>query len=229
LADDLKEIHMARRSINLTDPLHEYLVENSVREPDVLARLRAETKPLEMSMMQISSEQGQFMRLLVELIGAKRTIEVGTFTGYSSLAVALSLPADGRIVACDVSREWTDIARRYWAEAGVAGKIDLRLAPARDTLDAMIAAGEAGRYDFAFIDADKKNYDTYYERCLQLVRAGGPLAIDNVLWNGKVIDRSVDDEDTRAIRALNAKIAKDERVSVSLVPIGDGLTLARKR
>jgi predicted O-methyltransferase YrrM len=229
LADDLKEIHMARRSINLTDPLHEYLVENSVREPDVLARLRAETKPLEMSMMQISSEQGQFMRLLVELIGAKRTIEVGTFTGYSSLAVALSLPADGRIVACDVSREWTDIARRYWAEAGVAGKIDLRLAPARDTLDAMIAAGEAGRYDFAFIDADKKNYDTYYERCLQLVRAGGLLAIDNVLWNGKVIDRSVDDEDTRAIRALNAKIAKDERVSVSLVPIGDGLTLARKR
>lgn len=132
-------------------------------------------------------------------------------------------------MACDVNREWTDIARRYWAEAGVAGKIDLRLAPARETLDAMIAAGETGRYDFAFIDADKKNYDAYYERCLQLVRAGGLLAIDNVLWNGKVIDRSADDEDTRAIRALNAKVAKDERVSVSLVPIGDGLTLARKR
>lgn len=220
---------MARRSINLTDPLHEYLVASSVREPDVLARLRAETKPLEMAGMQISPEQGQFMRLLIELTGAKRTIEVGTFTGYSSLAVALSLPADGRIVACDVNREWTDIARRYWAEAGVAGKIDLRLAPARDTLDAMLAAGEAGRYDFAFIDADKKNYDAYYERCLTLVRGSGLLAIDNVLWNGKVIDPSASDEDTAAIRALNAKIAKDERVSVSLIPIGDGLTLARKR
>ncbi|MGE0096011.1 MAG: class I SAM-dependent methyltransferase [Alphaproteobacteria bacterium] len=220
---------MARRSINLTDTLHEYLVANSVREPVLLARLRAETKPLEMAGMQISPEQGQFMRLLVELIGAKRTIEVGTFTGYSSLAVALSLPADGRIVACDVNREWTDIARRYWAEAGVAGKIDLRLAPARDTLDAMIAAGENGHYDFAFIDADKKNYDAYYERCLQLIRTDGLLAIDNVLWNGKVIDPSTHDEDTSAIRALNAKVAKDERVSVSLVPIGDGLTLARKR
>lgn len=220
---------MARRSINLTDPLHEYLVASSVREPAVLARLRAETAPLEMAGMQISAEQGQFMRLLVELIGAKRVVEVGTFTGYSSLAVALSLPADGRIVACDVNREWTGIARRYWAEAGVAGKIDLRLAPARDTLDAMIAAGEQGRYDFAFIDADKKNYDVYYERCLELVRPGGLLAIDNVLWNGKVIDPVADDEDTMAIRALNAKIAKDERVSVSLVPIGDGLTLARKR
>lgn len=220
---------MARRSINLTDPLHEYLVANSVQEPAVLARLRAETAPLEMAGMQISAEQGQFMRLLVELIGAKRVVEVGTFTGYSSLAVALSLPADGRIVACDVNREWTDIARRYWMEAGVDGKIDLRLAPARDTLDAMIAAGEQGRYDFAFIDADKKNYDAYYERCLQLVRNGGLLAIDNVLWNGKVIDSSANDEDTNAIRALNAKIAKDERVSVSLVPIGDGLTLARKR
>lgn len=220
---------MARRSINLTDPLHEYLVASSVREPDVLARLRAETKPLEMAGMQISPEQGQFMRLLVELTGAKRTIEVGTFTGYSSLAVALSLPADGRIVACDVNREWTDIARRYWAEAGVAGKIDLRLAPARDTLDAMVAGGEQGRYDFAFIDADKKNYDAYYERCLQLVRGGGLLAIDNVLWNGKVIDPSARDEDTEAIRALNAKIAKDERVTVSLLPVGDGLTLARKR
>ena len=160
---------MARRSINLTDLLHEYLVANSVREPAVLARLRAETAPMEMAGMQISPEQGQFMRLLVELVGARRVIEVGTFTGYSSLAVALSLPADGRIVACDVNRDWTDIARRYWAEAGVAGKIDLRLAPARDTLDALIAAGEQGRYDFAFIDADKKNYDAYYERCLQLV------------------------------------------------------------
>ena len=220
---------MARRSINLTDPLHEYLVASSVREPAVLARLRAVTAPLEMAGMQISAEQGQFMRLLVELIGAKRVIEVGTFTGYSSLAMALSLPADGRIVACDVSKDWTDIARRHWTEAGVAGKIDLRLAPARDTLDALIKAGEQGHYDFAFIDADKKNYDAYYECCLQLVRTGGLLAIDNVLWNGKVIDPSANDEDTNAIRALNAKIAKDERVSVSLVPIGDGLTLARKR
>ena len=220
---------MARRSINLTDSLHEYLVASSVREPAILARLRAETAPMEMAGMQISPEQGQFMRLLVELIGAKRVVEVGTFTGYSSLAVALSLPADGRIVACDVNREWTDIARRYWAEAGVAGKIDLRLAPARDTLDAMIAAGEQGRYDFAFIDADKKNYDAYYERCLTLVRTGGLIAVDNVLWNGKVIDTSANDEDTTAIRALNAKVAKDERVTVSLLPIGDGLTLARKR
>ena len=220
---------MARRSINLTDQLHEYLVASSVREPAVLARLRAETKPMEMAGMQISPEQGQFMRLLVELIGAKRVVEVGTFTGYSSLAMALSLPADGRIVACDVSKEWTDVARRYWAEAGVAGKIDLRLGPARDTLDAMIAAGEKGRYDFAFIDADKKNYDAYYERCLTLVRADGLIAIDNVLWNGKVIDAGANDEDTAAIRALNAKIAKDERVTVSLLPIGDGLTLARKR
>lgn len=220
---------MARRSLNLTDSLHEYLVTHSVREPALLARLRAETAPLEMAGMQISAEQGQFMRLLVELIGAKRVIEVGTFTGYSSLAVALSLPPDGRIVACDVSREWTDIAKRYWAEAGVAGKIDLRLAPALDTLNALIAAGERERYDFAFIDADKKNYDGYYERCLELVRPGGLLVIDNVLWNGKVIDPSAEDEDTKAIRALNAKVAKDERVSISLLPVGDGLTLARKR
>jgi len=220
---------MARRNLNLTDPLHEYLVTHSVREPTLLARLRAETAPLEMAGMQISAEQGQFMRLLVELIGAKRVIEVGTFTGYSSLAVALSLPSDGQIVACDVSREWTDIARRYWAEAGVANKIDLRLAPALDTLNALIATGEKERYDFAFIDADKKNYDGYYECCLELVRPGGLLAIDNVLWNGKVIDPDAEDEDTKAIRSLNDKLAKDERVSISLLPIGDGLTLARKR
>lgn len=220
---------MARRTINLTDSLYDYLIASSVREPPLLARLREETSKLDMAMMQISAEQGQFMRLLIEAIGARRTIEVGTFTGYSSLAVALSLPDEGRILACDVNHEWTAVARRYWAEAGIAHKIDLRLAPARDTLDALIGAGEKGRYDFAFIDADKKNYDAYYERCLVLLRSGGLLTIDNVLWNGKVIDPAADDEDTRAIRALNAKIAKDERVSVSLVPIGDGLTLARKR
>jgi caffeoyl-CoA O-methyltransferase len=220
---------MARRSINLTDPLHEYLVSNSVREPTVLARLRAETAPMEMAGMQISPEQGQFMRLLVEVIGAKNIIEVGTFTGYSSPSMALSLPSGGRIVACDVNKQWTDIARRYWAEAGVADKITLHLAPARDTLDSLIAAGGQGRYDFAFIDADKKNYDAYYECCLTLLRRGGLLAVDNVLWNGKVIDPKAQDEDTVAIRALNAKLAKDERITVSLLPIGDGLTLATKR
>lgn len=220
---------MARRSINLTDSLHEYLVANSVREPAVLSRLRAETAPMEMAGMQISPEQGQFMRLLVELMGAKRIIEVGTFTGYSSLSMALSLPPGGHIVACDVSKQWTDIARRYWAEAGVTDKITLHLAPARETLDSLIAAGGQGQYDFAFIDADKKNYDAYYERCLTLLRCGGLLAIDNVLWNGKVIDAAAQDEDTVAIRALNAKLVKDERITVSLLPVGDGLTLATKR
>ncbi len=220
---------MAPRTIGLAGPLYDYLLEVGCREPPLLARLRAETAGLEWAIMQIGPDQGQFMRLLVELIGARNTLEVGVFTGYSSLAVALGLPADGRIVACDVSEEWTAIARRYWAEAGVAHKIDLRLAPAIQTLDGLIASGRAGTFDFAFIDADKGNYGGYFERCLALLRPGGLIAIDNVLWDGAVIDPAKTDADTEAIRALNAKLATDERVTVAMVPVGDGLTLARKR
>ena len=182
-----------------------------------------------MGQMQIAPEQGQFMALLVELIGAKRTLEVGVFTGYSSLCVALALPPGGRIVACDSSEEWTAVARRYWREAGVDGKIDLRLGPAVETLDSLLAAGEAGRFDFAFIDADKTEYADYYERILELLRPGGLVAVDNVLWSGSVADPAKSDDDTVAIRAFNEKLLGDERVSLSLVPIADGLTLARKR
>jgi len=220
---------VSRKTIEMTDQLHAYLAEVGVREHPLLARLREETGRLEQANMQIGPEQGAFMQLLVELIGARRCLEVGVFTGYSSLAVALALPPDGRIVACDVSEEWTAIARRYWAEAGVEDRVDLRLAPATETLDALLADGEAGAYDFAFIDADKANYDAYYERCLELLRPGGLIAIDNVLWSGRVADASADDPDTRAIRAVNRQIAADERVTICLVPIGDGLTLARRR
>ena len=220
---------MATRTIDIDDRLYDYLIAHSVRDLPVLAELRAETAKHPKAGMQISPEQGQFMALLVELIGAKRTIEVGTFTGYSALVVALALPAEGRVIACDVSEEFTAMARRYWAKAGIANKIDLRLAPANETLDKLLAAGEAGRFDFAFIDADKENYVGYYERCLKLVRAGGLIAVDNVLWSGKVADPAVDGNDTRAIRALNDQLKSDERVSLSMVPIGDGLTLARKR
>ena len=220
---------MSRRTIEMTDQLHAYLVDVGVREHPLLARLREETGALDQANMQIGPEQGAFMQLLVELTGARRCLEVGVFTGYSSLAVALALPPDGRIVACDVSEEWTAVARRYWAEAGVDDRIELRLAPATETLDALVADGEAGAYDFAFIDADKANYDVYYERCLELVRSGGLIAIDNVLWSGRVADPAADDPDTRAIRALNAKIAADERVTICVVPIADGVTLARRR
>jgi predicted O-methyltransferase YrrM len=220
---------VARKNLGLDDALYDYLRRVSLREPDVLRRLREETATHELAVMQIVPEQGQFMALLVELMGARRTLEIGVFTGYSSLAVALALPPDGRIVACDVSEEFTSVARRYWAEAGVADKIDLRLAPALQTLDGLLAAGEAGSYDFAFIDADKTNYEGYYERVLELLRPGGLVAVDNVLWDGKVADASVDDEDTRAIRAFNGRLTDDERVSLSMIPIADGLTLARKR
>ena len=179
--------------------------------------------------MQIGPEQGQFMTLLVELIGARNALEVGTFTGYSALAVALGLPDDGCLVACDVSEEWTAIGRRYWEEAGVAHKIDLRLAPALETLDGLLAEGRAGTFDFAFIDAEKEAYDVYYERALELIRSGGLVALDNTLWEGKVVDPGVADVDTEAIRAINAKLVGDERVTLSLLPVGDGLTLARKR
>jgi predicted O-methyltransferase YrrM len=220
---------MAGRQVSLTDRLQDYIRAHSLRELPLLADLRAETAKLPAAGMQISPEQGQLMALLVELIGARRTLEVGTFTGYSSLAVALALPADGQLVACDVSEEYTAVARRYWAEAGVAGKIELRLGPALETLDRLLAAGETGKFDFAFIDADKANYLGYYERCLALLRQGGLLAVDNVLWGGAVADPEAMDGDTLAIRAVNERIAADERVSMTLLPVGDGLTLARKR
>jgi caffeoyl-CoA O-methyltransferase len=220
---------MSRRSIEMTDALYTYLLENSLRETDIMRRLREETAGLPGAGMQIAPEQGQFMALLAELIGARHCLEIGTYTGYSALAVALALPPDGRLIACDVNEKTTAVARRYWQEAGVAGKIDLRLAPALETLDALLAEGAAGRFDFAFIDADKTNYDAYYESCLTLLREGGLIIVDNVLWGGAVTNPAPGDSDTAAIRALNAKIASDQRVSCSMLPLGDGLTLARKR
>jgi predicted O-methyltransferase YrrM len=220
---------MSNRSIALTDSLYEYMNEVSLREPPLLLALRDETAALTQRSMQISPEQGQFMALLVRLIGARRCLEVGVFTGYSSLATALALPGDGRIVACDVSEEWTSVARRYWQQAGVAHKIELHLAPAASTLDALLAQGQAGTFDFAFIDADKTNYLAYYERTLALLRAGGLALIDNTLWSGKVADPEVADADTVALRHFNEVLHRDERIDLSLLPLGDGLTLARKR
>jgi len=220
---------VSAKTIPVTDAIWQYLMDATVREPAILGKLRDETSRMPSGGMQISPEQGQFMALLVELIGARRAIEVGVFTGYSSLRVALALPPDGRIVACDVSEEYTNVARRYWREAGVDGKIELRLGPALGTLDALAAEGQKESFDFAFIDADKANYSGYYERCLSLLRPGGLVAVDNTLWSGAVADPQKQDPDTRAIRELNAKVAGDPRVSSSLVPIGDGLLLARKR
>ena len=220
---------MSSRTIVLNDALYEYLLSVSLREPDVLCRLREETAKMPQHNMQISPEQGQFIALLVELTGARKCLEVGTFTGYSTLSVALALPEDGQIVACDISEEFTSRAKPYWQEAGVAGKIDLRLGPALETLDALIADGESGAFDFAFIDADKVNYQGYFQRALDLIRRGGLILVDNVLWSGAVVDLARDDEDTEAIRAFNQARAGDPRISLSLVPIGDGLTLARKR
>ncbi len=219
---------MANKTLSLTNALHAYLVEHSVREPDILQRLRVETAKDSMSMMQIGPEQGQFMQLLVRLMGARHCLEVGVFTGYSSLSVALALPAGGRIVACDVSEKWTAIARKYWEEAGVAARIDLKIAPALSTLDELIAAGKAGTFDFAFIDADKINYLNYYERALTLVRNGGLIAVDNTLWGGQVVDQKSKSADTQAIRRFNDHLKSDSRVHISLLPIGDGLTLALK-
>jgi predicted O-methyltransferase YrrM len=219
---------MATQTLGLDHHLYEYFHSISLREPEILSQLRQETAKHPMAMMQIAPEQGQFMALLVQLMGAKKTLEVGVFTGYSSLVVALALPSDGKVIACDTNEEYTAIARRYWQKAGVADKIDLRIAPALDTLDQLLAQGQANTFDFAFIDADKSNYDNYYERALQLVRPGGLIAIDNVLWGGKVADRNVQDNRTQAIRQLNQKLHQDKRVTISLVPIADGLTLARK-
>ena len=219
---------MSRRTLNLDDTLYDYLLAHSLREHPEQAALREATRTHAQAGMQISPEQGQFMSLLIKLIGARRTIEVGTFTGYSALTVALALPDGGKLLACDISEEYTSIGKPYWQRAGVADKIELAIAPATKTLDARIAAGESGRYDFAFIDADKTGYDAYYERCLQLVRVGGLIAFDNTLWGGEVA-RPAQDDDTRTLQALNDKLHRDERVDMALLPIGDGLTLARKR
>ena len=219
---------MTRRSLELDDTLYSYLVDHSVREHPAQAALRAATASHPHAGMQIAPDQGQFMALLVKLIGARRTLEIGVFTGYSALSVALALPDDGTLLACDISDEYTRVGKPFWQQAGVAHKIELRLAPALDTLDARLAAGEAARYDFAFIDADKTGYDAYYERCLRLVRAGGLIAIDNTLWSGAVA-RPAKDADTVALQQLNAKLHRDERIDLSLLPIGDGLTLARVR
>ncbi|MBD2292779.1 class I SAM-dependent methyltransferase [Anabaena sphaerica FACHB-251] len=219
---------MSKKTIGLEQNLYEYILSVSLREPEILTQLRQETAQLPMAIMQISPEQGQLMALLVKLLGAKKTLEVGVFTGYSSLVTALALPADGKIVACDVSEEFTSIARRYWEKAGVANKIDLRIAPALETLDNLLAAGEGSSFDFAFIDADKGNYENYYERSLQLIRPGGLITVDNVLWSGKVADPEIQDNQTKKIRAFNQKLHQDSRITLSLVPIADGLTLARK-
>ena len=219
---------MSKQTLGLEQNLYDYLLSVSLREPTILTQLRQETAQMPRSIMQISPEQGQFMALLVKLIGAKKTLEVGVFTGYSSLVVALALPADGKIVACDVSEEYTSIARRYWQEAGVADKIDLHIAPALETLDNLLTTGEAGTFDFAFIDADKSNYNNYYERSLELIRPGGLIAIDNVLWSGKVAETEIQDNQTNKIRDLNRKLHEDSRITLSLVPIADGLTLAMK-
>ncbi|MCB9596292.1 MAG: class I SAM-dependent methyltransferase [Sandaracinaceae bacterium] len=217
---------MANRTIAMNDDIHAYLVGVSVHETDVMRRLRDETRQMTSAGMQIGPEQGAFMAWLVGTLGAKRCLEVGTFTGYSALAVAGALPADGRLLCCDVSEEFTSVARRYWAEAGLAERIELRLGPAVDTLAAL---DDDGTWDFAFIDADKPNYDAYYEHCLRLLRPGGTIAIDNVLWGGAVADSAKQDESTRALRAINEKVGADPRVAACMVPIGDGLTLARKR
>jgi caffeoyl-CoA O-methyltransferase len=220
---------MSNKTFTLPDALYDYVLSVSLREEPVLRRLRMETATDSMSVMQIAPEQGQFMALLVQLMGARKALEIGVYTGYSALCVANALPADGRLVACDISEPWTDMAQRYWREAGVIGKIDLRLAPALETLDQLIQAGETGTFDFAFIDADKENYTAYYEQVLKLLRPGGLIAIDNTLWSGSVIDPSCQDPDTRAIRAFNKALHTDTRVDISLVPIADGLTFALKR
>jgi caffeoyl-CoA O-methyltransferase len=216
-------------AIGLGQELRDYVARVGIREHPVLARLREENVRERSGSMQVAPEEGALLALLVRLLGARRVLEVGTYTGYSSTAMALALPADGRLVCCDVSREWTDIARAAWAEAGVADLIELNLAPALETLDRLVADGGEGTFDLAFIDADKPGYDGYYERALRLVRPGGVIAIDNVLWGGRVADPSVQDASTSAIRALNDKIAADERVDPVLTTVGDGLTLALVR
>ena len=220
---------MTNRTFTLSDSLYDYFASVSLREADILRRLRDETATLPRATMQIAPEQGQFLALLVQLTGARRCLEVGVFTGYSALCVAAALPAGGSVVACDVSEEWTAVARRYWEEAGVAERIEIKLAPAVETLDRLLANGQSGTFDFAFIDADKPNYSNYFERSLRLLRQGGLIAVDNTLWYGRVADPENHDEDTEAIRRFNRSLHADARIDLSLVPIGDGVTLARKR
>ena len=217
---------MSTGILNLTNDLRDYLWEKGMKEHPALEELREETAQLPESVMQICPEQGALMANLVRLMSAKRTIEIGTFTGYSALAVALALPEDGKIVACDISEEWTSIGRKKWEQAGISDKIDLRIGPALETLEELLEDGHEASFDFAFIDADKANYLDYYKKCLRLVRKGGVIAIDNVLWSGAVINSEINDDDTKAIRELNDFLAQDDRVSLSMVPIGDGLTLA---
>lgn len=220
---------MSNQTLGLDNQLYDYLLSVSLREPEILKKLREETAKHPHALMQISPEQGQFMALLVTLMGASKTIEIGVFTGYSSLSIALALPRDGTIIACDVSEEYTAIAGPYWQRAGVSDKITLKLAPALETLDELLANGQGETFDFIFIDADKENYHAYYERSLQLLRTGGLIAIDNVLWSGKVANPEEQDPNTQAIRVFNEKLRNDPRIRLSLVPIGDGLTLALKR
>ncbi len=219
---------MSSGILSYTSSLRQYVWQYGLREHPALKELRTETEKLPSSMMQICPEQGALMGNLIRLIAAKKTIEVGTYTGYSTMAVALALPEDGEVVACDVSEEWTSVAKKAWEKAGIANKIDLQLAPASNTLDALLAEGKEGSFDFAFIDADKTNYQIYYELCLKLIRQGGVIVIDNVLWGGAVTDSNRNDADTEAIRELNQFIATDERVSISMIPVGDGLTVAVK-
>ena len=220
---------MSARTLTMTDPLYDYLLSVNRPLPDLFARLRAETLQLPMAMMQISVEQGRFMELVTQLIQAKKVLEVGVFTGYSALVVAQALPEEGTLIACDVSEEWTSIGRRYWQEAGVAHKIDLRIAPALQTLDGLLADGHVGTFDFAFIDADKSNYQKYYEEILDRTRPGGLILIDNVIWSGEVLNPANQTADTRAIRELNDFLASDQRVDVLMLPIADGLTICYKK
>jgi caffeoyl-CoA O-methyltransferase len=219
---------MSRTTNAMPDAINQYLCSVSLREPEYLAELREVTRTLPRASMQVSPEEGQFLSLLIKLTGARKCLEVGVFTGYSSTCIATALPPEGRLIASDVSAEWTTIARKYWEKAGVAHKIDLRLGPGIEILDALLADGQAGTFDFAFIDADKSNYLNYYERAMKLVRSGGLIGIDNTLWYGKPCDPTVTDADTEAIREVNRRVHADTRVTISMVPIGDGLTLALK-
>ena len=220
---------MSRSTLKLTDSVYDYMLEHSLRESEACRLLREETAPMKMGMMQVSPEQGQFMAFLVRLTETRRALEIGTFTGYSALCVAQALPSDGRLVCCDVSEEWTSVGQRYWQSAGVSDKINLKIGPATETLQALREDGEEGRYDFAFIDADKENYLVYYENVLSLLRTGGVLLIDNVLWGGSVANPGKNDDDTNAIRTLNQHLHGDDRVLLSMLPVGDGLTLVMKQ
>jgi len=220
---------MSRKTLTLDDRLGDYLREVGVREPDIARALRAETAGMPESNMQIAPEQGQFLDFLIRSLGARRTLEIGVYTGYSALITALALRDDGELIACDINAEWTAIAQRYWQQAGVSNRINLHLRPALETLRELIDAGESGQFDFAFIDADKTGYAAYFEASLELLRVGGIIAVDNTLWSGRVADPAATDEDTVALRAFNAQVCVDPRVDLCLLPLADGLTLARKK